>query len=189
MSGDVADRAECRCAELARSLGNIVDHRKDLSCLLIQEQVVVAEVLRAHVPMEVLCFHVEREHVGKQISKGTRYLHHRIAVKIGCRFRKVFHFSCGIAFHYPVLLLSSQFSKHLSQHGRFSAATGLMPSKPARRDTWRLASALASRSPYSGSALPKSATERSMMSSRLTCERLAAMFAINLCFSASLISR
>jgi hypothetical protein len=45
VSGDVADRAERRTADLARALGDIVGDREDLSCLLAQEQVVVAEMI------------------------------------------------------------------------------------------------------------------------------------------------
>jgi hypothetical protein len=65
MPGDVADRAKCPTADLAGSLGDLVGHREDLSCVLIQEQVVVAEMLPAHVPVEILVLHVERKHVGK----------------------------------------------------------------------------------------------------------------------------
>ncbi len=35
MLGDVADRAKCPAADLAGSLGDLVGHREDLSCVLI----------------------------------------------------------------------------------------------------------------------------------------------------------
>src|SRR5882672_463647 len=43
--GDIADRMDRRSANLARSLGDIVGHREDLGCVLIEEQVVVAKML------------------------------------------------------------------------------------------------------------------------------------------------
>ena len=35
MPGDVADRAKCPTADLAGSLGDLVGHREDLSCVII----------------------------------------------------------------------------------------------------------------------------------------------------------
>jgi hypothetical protein len=70
-----------------------------------------------------------------------------------------------------------------------AAAARELGSLRAQCDVRRFTTALASRSPKSGSALRKCATERSMMFSRLTFVRLVAMFSINRSFSASLISR
>ena len=73
--------------------------------MLIEEQVVVAEMLPAHVPVEVLSLHVKCEHVGERFTKSIGYLRDSIATEIACRFGKVLHLGCGIAFHYAVFLL------------------------------------------------------------------------------------
>jgi hypothetical protein len=64
-AGDVADRAQRRAADLADALRGGVGHRVELVRLLVEQQVIVAEVRAAHVPVEVLGLEVEREHVGE----------------------------------------------------------------------------------------------------------------------------
>ena len=52
-------------AELPHALREHVSHGEDLVGLLVEKQVVVAEVRPAHVPMEVLRLQVERKRVGE----------------------------------------------------------------------------------------------------------------------------
>ena len=65
MARDVADRVERGSTDFAGALGDVVGHRKNLRSVLIEEQMVVAKMRPAHVPVEVLRLHVEREHVGQ----------------------------------------------------------------------------------------------------------------------------
>jgi len=56
-------------AELAHELETVLDrirHGENFRRLLVEQQVIVAEVTAAHVPVKVLCFYTEREHIGKQ---------------------------------------------------------------------------------------------------------------------------
>ena len=66
LPGDVADRAQRRAADLARALGQLVGAGEDLRGLLVEQQVVVAEVRPADVPVEILGLEIEREGVGQQ---------------------------------------------------------------------------------------------------------------------------
>jgi len=43
-------------ADLARSFRNVIRHGEDLLGLLVEQQVVIAEMAPAHVPVEILCF-------------------------------------------------------------------------------------------------------------------------------------
>ena len=65
MSGDVTDRPQRRSANFARTLGNIVGHRKDLFGVFIEKKVIVPEVLSGHMPMEILSLQVQHEYVGQ----------------------------------------------------------------------------------------------------------------------------
>src|ERR1700722_7574978 len=70
--GDVSDRAQTRPADLSRTFGDRVGHGENLVAVLIQKQMVVAEMRAAHVPMEVLGLHIEREDIGQQSSERGR---------------------------------------------------------------------------------------------------------------------
>jgi hypothetical protein len=75
----VADRPERRAADLADALGDRVGHGEQLVRLLVEHQVVVAEVRAAQVPVEVLRLQVQREDVGEDavhragdVTRGLR---------------------------------------------------------------------------------------------------------------------
>jgi hypothetical protein len=68
MLRNIADGMERGSADLARAFGDIVRHREDLLGLLVEEQVVIAEVAPAHVPVKILRLYVKREHVGEQLT-------------------------------------------------------------------------------------------------------------------------
>src|SRR5581483_5245930 len=63
--GDVADRAQRQSADLAHALRKLVGGPENLLGLFVEEQVVVAKMRAAHVPMEILGFEVERKGVGE----------------------------------------------------------------------------------------------------------------------------
>jgi hypothetical protein len=64
--GYVPDGADGGAADLADALGDIVADGKNLVALLVEQQMVVAEVGSAHVPVEVLGFEVEGIDIGEQ---------------------------------------------------------------------------------------------------------------------------
>ena len=70
-------------ADLARALGQDVDAGLQLVALLVEQEVVVAEMRAADVPVEVLGLDVERERVGDQRIERRRYLTHRLGRQIG----------------------------------------------------------------------------------------------------------
>jgi hypothetical protein len=75
-----------RSANFARPLGDVVGHGEDLFSLLVQEQMIVAKMAAAHMPVEILRLQVKRKHVGKEAPKFLGYLCHSISAKIGRRF-------------------------------------------------------------------------------------------------------
>jgi len=52
--------------------------------VLIQEQMVVAKMNPAHVPVEILRFHVQGKHIGKQVTQASRYFSNTVAIEISC---------------------------------------------------------------------------------------------------------
>src|SRR5882724_2762051 len=81
-AGNVADRTQCRSADLAYALGDAVGGREDLIGLLIQQEVVVAEVRAGHVPMEVFRFQVQGEQVRQQHVERSRNSARRLRTQI-----------------------------------------------------------------------------------------------------------
>src|ERR1700733_3677053 len=73
---------ERRPADLPRALRNVVGHREDLRRVIIEEQMVVAEMFPAHMPVEILGLDVEREYVGQQLSKLARDFGGRVTTEI-----------------------------------------------------------------------------------------------------------
>jgi hypothetical protein len=101
---DVADGMDRSPADLARALGDIVGHREDLLSLFVKQQVIVAKVLPAHVPVEVLGLQVQGEYVGEEFPQRAGYFDHCVAAEIGWSFPKGFCSRRGIVFHCSVLL-------------------------------------------------------------------------------------
>ena len=62
-ASDVAYGPKGRPSHLANPLGDRIGHREELVGLFIQEQVIVAEMRPAHVPVKVLGLQVESENV------------------------------------------------------------------------------------------------------------------------------
>ena len=65
--GDIPNRPQGNVSKLANTLCNDVAHREDLLTLIIQQQMIVAEVRTSHVPMKIFSFHIEREGVGDDL--------------------------------------------------------------------------------------------------------------------------
>ena len=75
----MADGPQRLAAELAHALGERVGHRVELVAVLVQQQVVIAKVRAAHVPVEILRLEVQGEHVGQDavqragdVGRGAR---------------------------------------------------------------------------------------------------------------------
>src|SRR5258707_14472171 len=68
-AADVADRLYCRGAEFPQARRNGVGRGQDLCRLLVEQQMVITEMRTRHVPMEVLGFEIDREHVGQQCGE------------------------------------------------------------------------------------------------------------------------
>src|SRR5208337_1945518 len=60
-----------------------VGGRKNLFALLVEHQVVVPEMRTRHVPVEVLCLQVEREHIGEQPREGGGDLARGVCPEVG----------------------------------------------------------------------------------------------------------
>src|SRR5271170_5356422 len=93
MLRDVADGPESSSAEFACPLGDIVRHREDLSTLIIEQQMVIAEMRAAHVPVEILRLEVESEHVGEHLAQLGGNLYDGIAAQVcwGLQNSLLFH--------------------------------------------------------------------------------------------------
>ncbi len=65
-TGDVADRPDGGATDLTCSLGDVVGHGEELVAVIVEEEMIVAEVRAAHVPVEVLGLDVEREGIGQE---------------------------------------------------------------------------------------------------------------------------
>ena len=71
-AADMADRAQRRAADLADALCERVGGSENLVGLLVKQQMIVAEMWTGDVPMEVLGFQVQREHVRQQDVQRCR---------------------------------------------------------------------------------------------------------------------
>src|ERR1700730_400044 len=82
MLGDITDGSDCSSTDFARSLGDIVRHREDLSTMLIEQEVVISEMRAIDVPMEILRLDIESEHVGEQFAQLAGDLYDGIAPQV-----------------------------------------------------------------------------------------------------------
>jgi len=70
-----------RAPDLAHTLGELVGGGEDLVALLIQHQMVVAEVRAGYMPVKVLGLEIEREHVRQQRRQCARDVTDRIEAR------------------------------------------------------------------------------------------------------------
>src|SRR5271156_3021313 len=60
---DWPDRAKGRAANLPRAFSDSIRHGDNFVTLVIEHQMIVAEMRPRHVPMKVLCLEIQRERV------------------------------------------------------------------------------------------------------------------------------
>src|SRR5215472_7959768 len=99
-SADIADRAQRGTADLARALCDVVGHREDLLGLLVEQQMIVAEMRSRHVPVKILGLQIEREGVGEQRPKCCGNVLDRVGAELGRRLQfRCFSFPDGGGVH------------------------------------------------------------------------------------------
>src|SRR5215471_19631750 len=64
-------------SNLANALSDWVCHREKLISLLVEEQMIIAEVVPAHVPVEVFRFYIEREYICENCVHRATYVFDR----------------------------------------------------------------------------------------------------------------
>jgi len=83
----VADRAQRRAADLADPLGDVVGGLENLLALLVEEEMVVAEVGAGDMPMEILGLQVKRKEIGEQCVEGAGNVASGLGAETGRRFK------------------------------------------------------------------------------------------------------
>jgi hypothetical protein len=78
----MADGPDCRAADLAHTFSNIVRHCKNLIAVLVKQEMVVAKMRAAHVPVKVLGFHIKRECVCQQSIERSRNVFDRFRFNV-----------------------------------------------------------------------------------------------------------
>ena len=84
-TGDVADRADRGVAGLAHAFGDRIGDAVDLRRLVVEQQVIVAEMRSRDVPVEVLGLEIEREAVRQRAVQRIRHALGVVAIEIGGR--------------------------------------------------------------------------------------------------------
>src|SRR5262245_17628993 len=79
---DMPDRADRGAADLACALGQNIDTPCELIALLIEQEVVVAEMRAADLPVKVLGLHVERKRIRDQGIQRGRYFAHALGWQV-----------------------------------------------------------------------------------------------------------
>ena len=69
---DLSDRMQRESTDLAHTFCDNVGHGEELLGVVVEEQVIIAEMMPAHVPMEIFGFQIEREHVRKDRVHRSR---------------------------------------------------------------------------------------------------------------------
>jgi hypothetical protein len=64
-SRDFSDRMQRESTDLANAFRDDVGHGEELLGVFIEKQVIIAEVMPAHVPVKIFRFQVQREHICK----------------------------------------------------------------------------------------------------------------------------
>ena len=87
---DLADRLHRGAADLADALGKLVGGGENRVRLLVEHQMVVAEMPAADVPVEILGLQIQREGVGQQHVERLRNLFDGLPApdRWGCRGRE-----------------------------------------------------------------------------------------------------
>src|ERR1700730_330311 len=60
---NISNRMEGRSANFTDPFGHLICHRENLFTLFVQKQMIIPKMAGAHVPVEILCLHIQRKHV------------------------------------------------------------------------------------------------------------------------------
>jgi len=82
-AGDMADGADRGPADFAHALGNVVCHGEDLVAVVVEEQMVIAKMRAAHVPVEVFGLQVEAENIGEKCIERAGDVLHGLGAEVG----------------------------------------------------------------------------------------------------------
>jgi hypothetical protein len=66
----------------ANSLGDVICHGEELISMIIEKQVIVAEMRPAHMPVKVLCLEVKGKDIRKQAVQRSAYVADGLGVDI-----------------------------------------------------------------------------------------------------------
>jgi len=81
----LTDRPQRKSTNLSNSFRDWVGHREKLIRMFVQQQVVVAKMRTAHVPVEIFRFHVEREYIRQDaVHRGSDVLRRRSCEVSSC---------------------------------------------------------------------------------------------------------
>src|SRR5262245_47974989 len=84
----MADRAQRGAADLADALGERVGGGEYLIAVLIEQQMVIAEVRPGNVPMKVLGLQIKREHVRQQPVERAGNVAHGVGFEVSGGFER-----------------------------------------------------------------------------------------------------
>jgi hypothetical protein len=83
---DLSDRMQGEAPDLANAFRDDVGHGEELLGVFIEKQMIIAEVMPAHMPMKIFRFQIQREHViwpdfGRRVSLFSflKIAHHSMA--------------------------------------------------------------------------------------------------------------
>src|ERR1700729_2042013 len=93
----IADGMESCAANLPSPLGDFICHGEKLVAVLVQQEMIIPEVPSAHVPVEILCFQVQREDVRQQFTECARYLRNSVAAEVNSMLGPLFKLDCAFA--------------------------------------------------------------------------------------------
>jgi hypothetical protein len=84
------ERSERKSAKLSNPLGDWIGHREKLVGVLIEKQVIIAEMRPAYVPVKIFGLHVEREHIRENGIHRAAYVFGGGTCEISWRFQRSF---------------------------------------------------------------------------------------------------
>src|SRR6266436_8178523 len=71
-----------RASDLADTFGDRISSSEDLVPVLVEQKMIVAKMRTRHVPMKVLRFQIQGEHVGEQDIQRARDILHCIRLEV-----------------------------------------------------------------------------------------------------------
>src|SRR5438309_7309293 len=71
---NLSNRSQCQSPKLSNPLGDWICHREKLVGVLIEKQVIIAEMRPAHVPVKIFGLHVKRKHISENGIRRSAYV-------------------------------------------------------------------------------------------------------------------